>query len=358
MEDDPTVRRLLLRLVRSAGWEALAAADRAEAFHLFERGRFKALLSDIDLAEGEDGIRLAKELRLIDPALKIVMMSGRPGNENRARKEGLELFLPKPFDLARLTGLLRLFRLPRGAPKKPNCILIVEDDPAVREMLAHYVNAAGWEAVVAKNGAEALEAFQTGKFRLLLADVRLDEGIDGIEVAKRLLGLEPDLKVAMISGVPGASDRVKAAGLDVFLPKPVGLDALADLLELGRAHHENGVSKRILLIEDDAAQLDQYCQILRGRGYQVLGVQSAEEALKRVESERFDAILTDNILPGMTGLRAIPELKKKSKAPILLMTSRPSPDLEEDALLMGAAAFFAKPLDLERLDEKLRGAGT
>jgi DNA-binding response OmpR family regulator len=355
VEDDPAIRRLLTRCIQGVGWEVLAVASCSEAFHNFQPGRFKALLSDVDLG-GKNGIELARELLLIDPALRVVLMSGMPVNENKAKQAGFGIFLHKPLDLDRIRGLLNLFRVNRGKDTiRPNCILIVDDDPAVLEMLTQYVHAAGWVAVAARSGAEALQAFQTGKFHMLVADVQLDDDMDGIEVAKKLLGLEPQLKVAMISGVPGASDRVREAGLRFFFPKPVGIGALADLLELNRAHYENGVSKRILLVEDDAEQLDEYCLVLRVRGYEVTAVQSAEEALKVVENERFDVILTDNVLPGMTGLRAIPELRKRSKAPIVLMTSHPNPDMEKDALLLGAEAFLEKPLDFSELDCRLKG---
>lgn len=358
MEDDPAIRKLLTRCIKGMGWEVVAVASSSEAHHYFQAGRFKVLLSDVDLDEGKDGITLAKELLLIDPALRVIMMSGMPSNEDRARQAGLEIYLHKPLDLTKLAALLKLFRVCRkeGLPSIPNPVLLVEDDAAVREMLAQYIHAAGWEVVSTRNGEEALQAFQRGKFSMLVADVRLDDSMDGIEVAKKILSLEPKLKVAMISGVPGASERVKEAGLKLFFQKPIGLDALAQLLEIDRAHYENGVTKHILIIEDDTAQLDKYCLILRGKGYKVTGVLSAEEALKRIENEHFDAILTDNILPGMTGLNAIPELREKSKAPIILMTSQPSPDLEEDALLLGATAFFAKPLDFEQLDSKLKTA--
>lgn len=356
VDDDPGVRRLLLRCVGDAGWEAVAVSGGPQVLQEFQPGRFQALLSDVDLAGREDGIGLAKELLSKDPALRVVLMSGTPANEERAKRAGLGLFLHKPFKLGGLLDLLKPLppsRAAAGKPAKPNCILLVEDDAAVREMLALYINTAGWEAVAARNGAEALEVFETGKFHMLIADVRLNGGIDGIEVAKRFLGLEPRLQVVIISGVAGVAGRVKEAGLGLFFPKPAGIEALADFLEISRAHFENGVAKRMLIVEDDAVELEEHCLMLRAIGYDVTGAHSAEEALACVENGRFDAILTDDLLAGMTGLRAIPELKKRSAAPIILMTSQPSPEVEKDALLLGAAAVVEKPLDYPLLDRKL-----
>ncbi len=93
-------------------------------------------------------------------------------------------------------------------------------------------------------------------------------------------------------------------------------------------------------------------------GYDVVAASSAEEALTCVGVGRFDAILSDNILPGMTGLRAIGEFRKLTDAPVLLMTSDADENAEKDALLLGASAFLRKPLDFDGLRRELsRAAG-
>ena len=111
--------------------------------------------------------------------------------------------------------------------------------------------------------------------------------------------------------------------------------------------------KRLLIVEDDPVQLEEYRRVLNSKGYVVTCAKSAEEAISLADSNEFDAILTDNVLPGMTGLRAISEFQRRSKAPIALMTSHPSPDLHKDALLLGAAAFFKKPLDFKQVCREL-----
>ena len=74
-----------------------------------------------------------------------------------------------------------------------------------------------------------------------------------------------------------------------------------------------------------------------------------------MESTRFDLILTDNILPGMTGLQSLSRLRA-SGAPVIVMSSQCGPDTEKDALLLGASAFIKKPFtigELKRLLSKL-----
>ncbi|MEQ1918372.1 MAG: response regulator [Elusimicrobiota bacterium] len=113
-------------------------------------------------------------------------------------------------------------------------------------------------------------------------------------------------------------------------------------------------------MEDDPAQLADAWGILEALGYRITAAASAEAALTLVERTRFDLILTDNILPGMTGLQALPRLRA-SGSPVIVMSSQYGPDSEKDALLIGAAAFIKKPLivkDLSRLIRQTLDSGT
>lgn len=229
VEDDPSVRGLLALCAERAGWEAVAVAGVDEAFHEFRPGRFRAVLSDVVLPENRDGVQLAETLRAISPGLFFLLLSVEPANEERARAAGFEHFRHKPFDAADLVAWLRSLRRRRVSK---GSVLVLEDDPAVREFLVHFIDSSGWEVACAKSGPEALKAFERRKFNWLLADVLLEGDMDGIDVARRLLKEEPRLKVAMISGVPGVAERVEAAKIGPFFPKPVGLDALAELMGL------------------------------------------------------------------------------------------------------------------------------
>lgn len=106
-------------------------------------------------------------------------------------------------------------------------------------------------------------------------------------------------------------------------------------------------------MEDDPAQLAGARSIIEALGYRVTAAENAEEALGQVEKTRFDLILTDNILPGITGLQALPRLRA-SGAPVIVMSSQYGSDTEKDAHLIGAAAFIKKPLVAETLSELIR----
>jgi len=90
-------------------------------------------------------------------------------------------------------------------------------------------------------------------------------------------------------------------------------------------------------------------------GVGFIAAESAEAALRQVELTRFDLILTDNILPGMTGFQALPRLRA-SGAPVIVMSSQYGPDTEKDALLRGASSFIKKPLVVNELLRLIRQA--
>lgn len=81
-------------------------------------------------------------------------------------------------------------------------ILLVEDDEAVRKLALTVLRTAGYRMLVASNGQEALNVWATHRdeIRLLLTDMIMPEGLTGLELARKLQGQRPDLKIAIMSG--------------------------------------------------------------------------------------------------------------------------------------------------------------
>jgi two-component system capsular synthesis sensor histidine kinase RcsC len=105
----------------------------------------------------------------------------------------------------------------------------------------------------------------------------------------------------------------------------------------------------LLLVEDDPAQLEDYRRMLERLGCAVFAAATAEAGIAFARSVSIDAILTDNVLTGMTGLRSIAEYAKSTDAPVVIMTSHVNADLEKDARLLGAKGVFSKPLVREAI---------
>ena len=108
----------------------------------------------------------------------------------------------------------------------PARILLVEDDPAVRELVAQLLAAQGYDVATAASGDEALELALTVDPALVLLDLMLP-GIDGYTVLRELRA-RSEVPVIVLSGRQREQDRVRALelGADAYLTKPVGADEL------------------------------------------------------------------------------------------------------------------------------------
>ena len=116
----------------------------------------------------------------------------------------------------------------------------------------------------------------------------------------------------------------------------------------------NGEAARILIVEDEAAVRRVLERHLQAQGFDAVAVGDAEAALKLIALKKFSAVLLDNGLPGVMGIAALPRILEQSGAPVIMITGYPNEQIYSDALLIGAKAFFAKPLELEKLTAKLR----
>jgi DNA-binding response OmpR family regulator len=117
-------------------------------------------------------------------------------------------------------------------------ILVVEDSESILGFIkVYFTTIFDWEVVVAHNAAEALQAFEVGRFDMLLADINLDPHINGIELAKRLREQQKTLEVLLMGGDRRDSATAKEAGFDDFLLKPFELPTLGEACAkvIGRA---------------------------------------------------------------------------------------------------------------------------
>jgi PAS domain S-box-containing protein len=117
---------------------------------------------------------------------------------------------------------------PRGGEET---ILLVEDEPAVRNTLTMYLGRFGYQVLQAVNGVQALEvwALHSQKIQLLLTDMVMPEGLSGLDLAEKLRASRPGLPVIVTSGY--STELVEDAGAKLgevtFLAKPCSPTELA-----------------------------------------------------------------------------------------------------------------------------------
>jgi len=110
-------------------------------------------------------------------------------------------------------------------------ILVVDDEPIVRESIRDWLKDAGYQVATAESGEEALEMIKKQDFSVVILDVRLP-GKTGIMVLKEVKALKPEMKSIIITAYPTAelSDEARRLGAVDYLIKPVAPDDLERLI--------------------------------------------------------------------------------------------------------------------------------
>lgn len=107
---------------------------------------------------------------------------------------------------------------------------------------------------------------------------------------------------------------------------------------------------RILLIEDDPSTGAAVEKVLAAEGFNVELVRRAEEGLARTRASRFDLVITDFKLPGISGLQLIEQLHAaQPKLPIIMMTAHGSTETAIEATKLGACEYLTKPFEADEL---------
>ncbi len=122
---------------------------------------------------------------------------------------------------------------------------------------------------------------------------------------------------------------------------------------------------RILVVEDEESIRGGLCDVLVYHGWDPAAVESGEEGLERGLGEKFDLVILDLMLPGLSGLDVCRRLREKLPAlPILMLTAKGSEDDVVRGLRCGADDYVTKPFSIRelvaRVEALLRrsGAGT
>jgi two-component system, cell cycle response regulator DivK len=105
---------------------------------------------------------------------------------------------------------------------------------------------------------------------------------------------------------------------------------------------------KILVVEDNALNLELATELLGAHGHTMVGARTAEEGLRLARTERPDLILLDVRLPGMDGLAAVRVLKRDPETRTILtvaMTAQAMAGDEAAALAAGFDAYVTKPID-------------
>ena len=113
---------------------------------------------------------------------------------------------------------------------------------------------------------------------------------------------------------------------------------------------------RILVVDDEPQLRRVLRSTLSALGFIVADAESGEAALERVREEKFDLILLDINMPGLSGLETCRAIRAKSEVSILMLTVRGRTEDKIEALDSGADGYVTKPFDVNELLARIRAA--
>ena len=184
-------------------------------------------------------------------------------------------------------------------------ILVVEDEPSLREGLADLLRGEGFLVETVEDGETALERGSDPAVELLVLDLMLPR-LDGLEVCRRLRELRPELPVLMLTARGSEDDKVSGleAGADDYVTKPFSTrELLARVKALARRRRAR--NRPTQTIEADGCRIDLgLCRAFR-EGCDPIPLTAREVAiLRRLYQHRARAVSRAELLEVVWGARA------------------------------------------------------
>jgi CheY-like chemotaxis protein len=249
VDDERDVRDVLGESFRVAGFDVLEAANGLEALLCVKRDRPDAVVLDLMMPR-LGGVEALKRIHAFNPGIRVFVVTGAldPELQHRATAAGAAGVFSKPVLpstlVAALSGPTTAPPPPAPGPAAPvpaagpatGRVLVVDDNPEVRTMLAEALAALGYATRTAGDGAAAVRAVLTEAPDVVLLDVYMP-GLSGVGALPTIVALAPHAKVIMISGTANEDvlKRSLAFGAHDYVTKPFQISSLSRALETALA---------------------------------------------------------------------------------------------------------------------------
>jgi CheY-like chemotaxis protein len=224
-------------------------------------------------------------------------------------------------------------------------LLIIDDDPPFAGIVSECAKSHGFKVIVASEGESGLALARELKPSAITLDVALP-GMNGWAVLDRLKH-DPALRHIPVHVVSATEDTTNCAmkqGARGFLQKSGNIAALEALLTDINSFIER-FQRTLLVVEDDENQSSSIAELVGGDDVEVTQVRGGEEAIEAMRSRRFDCIVVDLGLPGMSGFELIDAMRRDASlrsVPVVVYTARDVSRAEQEQLRASAEAVIIK----------------
>ncbi|WP_027720921.1 hybrid sensor histidine kinase/response regulator [Maridesulfovibrio zosterae] len=333
--------------------------------HLFEA--FKQADGSTTRKYGGTGLGLTISKRIVNLMGGSIWLRSKTG-------EGSTFFFTITPKLAPNTSASE-YLLPEELQESP--VLIIDDNLAVRSVLARHLKGFGFVPTTAHSAEEGIEILKNKEgppFRLVLIDLKLP-GMNGDEASRKIREMfsQEELPILMITAteVDAALSKAHKAGITRLLTKPIKQASLFDTIMRTFGHdipkdftyepfkeiEKEFRGFKVLLVEDNPINQQVAEHILIATGLTVESAANGKIAVEMIKNNSYDIILMDIQMPEMDGYEATDTIRNKMDIvdlPIIAMTAHAMRGDKEKCLKAGMNDYIPKPIDKAQMISTIR----
>ncbi len=211
---------------------------------------------------------------------------------------------------------------PTAAARAAGTVLVIDDDPAARELLENFFRKEGFAVASAGGGADTVRLARELRPVLITLDVMMP-GVDGWAVLSQLKAdpVLADIPVIMVTIVDDRNLGY-ALGATEYLTKPVDRERLAAIV---RKYRRAGTPDLVLVVEDDPATRAMLRTTLERDGWEVAEAENGRVGLQAVARREPRLVLLDLMMPEMDGFQFVTELRRTEEGrriPVIVLTAK------------------------------------
>jgi CheY-like chemotaxis protein len=254
-------------------------------------------------------------------------------------------------------------------------VLIADDDPEVRDVLAEAFRMEGLDVLEASNGLEALLYVKRDRPDAVVLDLMMPR-LGGVEALKRIHDFNPGIRVLVLTGTddPELHRQATASGAWAVFTKPVAIAALVAALS-GPAHAAAppvppaprpapaparpaaAPTGRILVADDNPEVREMLEDVLTSLGYVTKTAADGTEAVRAVIADAPDVVLLDVYMPGLSGVGALPTIVAVAPhTKVIMISGSANIDVLKRSLAFGAHDYVTKPFEISSLSRAIETA--
>ncbi len=374
IEDEPAFAEILRDLAHELDFDFVHATDAASGVALVRDMQPTAVLLDVGLPD-RSGLTVLEWLKN-DPATRHIPIHivSATDHAEKALHLGAVGYTLKPTARTTLEAAIR--RLETRLQQRMKRVLVIEDDPAMRESIRALLQSDSAEIVAVATLAGALEQLTTTQFDCVVTDLALPDGT-GYDLLERMAAdaAHQTLPVIVYTGRMLSGDeehRLRRYSKSIIIKGAKSPERLLDEVTLFLHSVESSLApeqqrmlrtvrqrdnafegRTILLAEDDVRNIFALSHVIEPLGAKLAIARNGREALELLENgTEVDLVLMDIMMPEMDGLTATAQIRSNPRfahLPIIALTAKAMAHDRQRCLEAGADDYISKPIDVDKL---------